>query len=160
MQDTSVHPIRTLHFPLAPHCNISDRLKELLSGEFAGPFVAIPFQPYALDKLIQPDTEVEERPKQWCVGCIRSGNGFRSFKPQRDALIVDFINSGRNRHWSCRPGRGVTITAYNMQVSGYLEGNYSSLNQVLLKLKMKMEGQRVNSVDSTEQLYNLSRLAI
>jgi len=125
MQDISVHPIRTLRFPLALHRNISDRLKESLSGEFAGPFVAIPLQPYALEELIQPDTEAEERPKQWCFGCIRSGNAFGCLKPETNTRFVTlqyFINSGCPRHWNRGPDRGVTITAYNLQVSGYLGG--------------------------------------
>ena len=125
MKDTSVHPIRTLRFPLALHRNISDRLKESLSGEFAGPFVAVPLQPYALEELIQPDSEVEERPKQWCFGCIRSGNAFGCLKSEMDTRIADlrdFNNLGCARHSNRGPDRGVTITAYNLQVSGYLEG--------------------------------------
>jgi len=117
-QDPSVHPIRTLRFPLEVHRNISDRLKESLSGEFAGPFVAIPLQPYALQELIQPANKGNQRPQQWCFSCIRSGNAFGCLKPE-----VNF--EGR---WSCArhsnrgPDRGVTVTAYDVQLSGYLEG--------------------------------------
>ena len=125
MQDPSVHPIRSLRFPLALHRNISDRLKESLSGEFAGPFVAVPLQPYALEELIQPaDDEVEEPPQKWCPGCIRSGNAFDCSIPamENQALYYTYTNWGCARHWNRGPDRGSTITANNMQLSGYLEG--------------------------------------
>jgi hypothetical protein len=123
MQDPSVHPIRTLRFPLALHRNISDRLKESLSGEFAGPFVAVPLQPYALEELIQSDDKVEERPEQWCFGCIRSGNAFECLKPEMKDEDMDlFVNKVCARHCNRGPDRGVTITGYNMELSGYLEG--------------------------------------
>ena len=123
MQDTSIHPIRTLRFPLALHRNISNRLKESLSGEFAGPFVAVPLQPYAIEELIQPDDKVEECPMQCCFGCIRSGNVFECLIP---GMGDDELNAhlGRccARHQNRGADRGVTITAYNVQLSGYLEG--------------------------------------
>ena len=124
MQDPSVHPIHTLRFPLALHRNISDRLKESLSGEFAGPFVAVPLQPHALEELIRPEDKVEERPMQWCLGCIRSGNAFECLIPDmKDQERLDYyIHWGCSRHWNRGLDRGVTITAYNMQLSGYLEG--------------------------------------
>jgi hypothetical protein len=128
MRDPSVHPIRTLRFPLTPHRNISDRLKESLSGQFAGPFVAVPLQPYALEELIQPDDKVEQRPEAWCYGCIRSGNAFECLRPEmKDPELNHHYTSyytkwGCTRHWNRGPDRGVTITAYNMQLSGYLEG--------------------------------------
>ena len=124
MQDPSVHPIHTLRFPLALHRNISDRLKESLSGEFAGPFVAVPLQPYALEELIRPEDKVEGRPMQWCSSCIRSGNAFECLRPDmKDQQLVNFsyIRWCCSRHWNRGPDRGVTITAYNMQLSGYLE---------------------------------------
>jgi len=125
MRDPSVHPIRTLRFPLALHRNISDRLKESLSGEFAGPFVAVPLQPYALEELIQSDDKVGQRPEALCLGCIRSGNAFKCLRPE-----MKYQGSGhyRNNRWSCThhwnrgTDRGVTITAYNVQLTGYLEG--------------------------------------
>ena len=123
MQDPSVHPIRTLRFPLVPHRNISDRLKESLSGEFAGPFIAVPLQPYAIEELIQPDDKVEERPDAWCEGCIRSGNAFECLRPEvtiDDSLFPYMWDCAR--HWNRGADRGATITAYNMQLSGYLEG--------------------------------------
>jgi len=124
MQNPSVHPIHTLRFPLALHRNISDRLKESLSGEFAGPFVAVPLQPYALEELIQPDAKVEERPQEWCFGCIGSGNAFECLRPdmKNEDSYYSYISWGCPRHWNRGPDRGVTITAYNMQLSGYLEG--------------------------------------
>jgi hypothetical protein len=124
MRDSSVHPIRTLRFPLAPHRNILDRLKESLSGEFAGPFVAVPLQPYALEELIQPDDEVEKRPETWCFGCIRSGNAFECLRPEMKFQDVNqyYIKWGCARHWNRGADQGVTITAYNIQLSGYLEG--------------------------------------
>ncbi len=117
MQDPSLHPIRTLRFPLALHRNISDRLKESLSGEFAGPFEAIPLQPYALIQL-QPN---DERAGEWCYGCVRSGNAFGCLGTEVKQWI-NFINIGLgcSRHWNRGPDRGVTMTAYNMQLSGYL----------------------------------------
>jgi hypothetical protein len=121
MQDPSVHPIRTLRFPLALHRNISDRLKESLSGEFAGPFVAVPLQPYALAELIQPDNQVEEDPKKWCFGCIRTGNAFECLRHELKGNDLDAMMDC-SRHWNRGPDRGVTITGYNMQLSGYLEG--------------------------------------
>ena len=126
MQDASVHPIRTLRFPLALHRNISDRLKESLSGEFASPFVAVPLQPYALEELIQPNSKVERRPKELCFGCIRSGNAFECLMPSIKARETEYfaqeIQADCSRHWNRGPDRGVTIAAYNMQLSGYLEG--------------------------------------
>ena len=135
MQDPSVHPIRTLRFPLALHRNISDRLKESLSGEFAGPFVAVPLQPRALEELIRSDEKVEERPEEWCLSCIRSGNAFECLRPGlkdqepmessylvHERLSYSYRRQNCSRHWNRGPDRGVTITAYNMQVSGYLEG--------------------------------------
>ena len=126
MQDPSVHPIHTLRFPLALHRNISDRLKESLSGEFAGPFVAVPLQPYALEELIRSDDQVEERPEEWCLGCIRSGNAFECLRPktkdQERRLNATSMHRACSRHRKRGPDRGVTITAYNMQLSGYLEG--------------------------------------
>jgi hypothetical protein len=128
MQNPSVHPIRTLRFPLALHRNISDRLKESLSGEFAGPFVAVPLQPYALEELIQPDDKVERRSEAWCHGCIRIGNAFECLRPQRPDQELNDLDTGYflrglcSRHWDRGPDRGVTITAYNVQLSGYLEG--------------------------------------
>jgi len=122
MQDPSIHPIRTLRFPLALHRNISDRLKESLSGEFTGPFVAVPLQPYALEELIQPDDKVKPRPKLLCFGCIRSGNAFECLRPgMKSQDLDDYIRGGCPRHWNRGPDRGVAITAYNMQLSGYLE---------------------------------------
>jgi hypothetical protein len=120
MQDPSVHPIHTLRFPLALHRNISDRLKESLSGEFAGPFVAVPLQPYALPELLQPNNQVEEFPKECCYGCIRSGNAFECLKAEMKGK--NFIMTDCASHWNRGPDRGVTITGYNMQLSGYLEG--------------------------------------
>ena len=122
MQDPSVHPIRTLRFPLAPHRNISDRLKESLSGEFAGPFIAVPLQPYAIAELIQPDDKVEERPEA-CKGCVRSGNVFECLKSEvkGNYMFPFYVKWGCARHWNRGADRGVTITAYNMQLSGYLE---------------------------------------
>jgi len=124
MQNPSVHPIQTLRFPLALHRNISDRLKESLSGEFAGPFVAVPLQPYALEELIQPDDKVDGRPKKRCFGCIRSGNVFECLRPEMKGQDSNhyYIRWGCARHWNRGPDRGVTITAYNMQLLGYLEG--------------------------------------
>ena len=125
MQDPSVHPIHALRFPLAVHQNISDRLKESLSGEFAGPFVAVPLHPYALEELIRPDDNVEGRHKRWCHGCIRSGNAFECLRPEMEdmgRLNYSYIRRGCSRHWNRGLDRGVTITAYNMQLSGYLEG--------------------------------------
>ena len=124
MQDPSVHPIRTMRFPLAPHRNISDRLKESLSGEFAGPFIAVPLQPYALEELIQPDDKVEERPNMWCLGCIVSGNMFECLRPQSTFYNMYhwYIKWSCSRHWNRGADRGVTINAYNVQLSGYLEG--------------------------------------
>jgi hypothetical protein len=121
MQDPSIHPIRTLRFPLALHRNISDRLKESLSGEFASPFVAVPLQPYALEELIQPDEKVETRPKDICFGCLRSGNVFECGRPKMNSN-EQFVKLGCSRHWNRGPDRGVTITAYNLQLSGYLGG--------------------------------------
>ena len=124
MQDPSVHPIHTLRFPLALHRNISDRLKESLSGEFAGPFVAVPLQPYALEELIRPEDKVEERPDELCLGCIRSGNAFECLRPEmKDQERLDHYETrwGCSLHWNRGPDRGVKITAYNMQLSGYLE---------------------------------------
>jgi len=123
MEDPSVHPIRTLRFPLALHPNISDRLKESLSGEFASPVVAVPLQPYALKELIQPDDEVGRRPQQLCDSCIRSGNAFGCLRPEMDSREESYFTIERcNRHWNHGPDRGVAITAYNLQLSGYLEG--------------------------------------
>ena len=122
MQDLSVHPIRTLRFPLALHRNISDRLKESLSGEFARPFVAVPLQPYALEELIQPNDPVGPRPKEYCFGCIRSGNAFECLRPGIKTGLPDFIKVACPRHWNRGPDRGATVTAYNVQLSGYLEG--------------------------------------
>jgi hypothetical protein len=123
MQDPLIHPIRTLRFPLALHRNISDRLKESLSGGFAGPFIAVPLQPYALEELIRPDGKVGERPSQWCFCCIRSGNAFECLKPEmKDQHLFYFINGGCTRHWNRGPDRGVMITGYNTELSGYLEG--------------------------------------
>jgi len=122
MRDPSVRPIRTLRFPLAPHRNISDRLKEALSGEFAGPFVPVPFQPYALEELIQPDDKVERRPDGWCFSCVRSGNAFGCVLPeQKGYLYGNYAKWGCTRHWNHGADRGVTITAYNLQLSGYLK---------------------------------------
>ena len=92
MQDSSLHPIRTLRFPLAHHRNISDRLKESLSGEFAGPFIAIPLQPYALMEL-QPDDGSGQRAEEWCYGCVRSGNAFKCLGTKVKQWI-NFINIG------------------------------------------------------------------
>ena len=123
MQVLSVHPIRTLRFPLALHRNISDRLKESLSGEFARPFVAVPLQPYALEELIQPnDDQVDPRPEEYCLGCIRSGNAFECLKPGMKSRTPDFTRAACPRHWNRGPDRGATIAAYNVQLSGYLEG--------------------------------------
>jgi len=124
MRDPSVHPIRTLRFPLAPHRNISDRLKESLSGEFAGPFVSVPLQPYALEELIQPDDKVERRPDAWCFSCVRSGNAFGCLLPEQKGsrLYGGYAKYGCTRHWDHGADRGVTITAYNLQLSGYLKG--------------------------------------
>jgi len=124
MQNPSVHPVQTLRFPLALHRNISDRLKESLSGEFAGPFVAVPLQPYALEELIQPDDKVEKRPREWCFGCIRSGNAFGCSRPESKGQELGhyYIRWGCARHWNRGPDRGTTITAYNLRLSGYLEG--------------------------------------
>ena len=118
MQDPSVHPIRTLRFPLALHRNISDRLKESLSGEFAGPFVAVPLQPRALEELIEPDAVGERRYGSFtgCFACICSGNGFECLN-RKHATIWNC-----DRHMNHGADRGVTITAYNVQLSGYLEG--------------------------------------
>jgi len=124
MRDPSVHPIRTLRFPVALHPNISDRLKESLSGEFAGPFVAVPYQPYALEELIQPDDKVERRPNAWCFGCVRSGNAFECLLPEKKGTrsYDYYAKCGCSLHWNHGADRGVTITAYNLQPSGYLEG--------------------------------------
>jgi len=123
MQDPSVHPIRTLRFPVALHRNISDRLKESLSGEFAGPFIAVPLQPYALEELIQPDDEVEQRSEASCSHCIRSGNAFECLRPgMEDPNWNHYIGRSCTRHSNRGTDRGVTITAYNVQLSGYLEG--------------------------------------
>jgi len=124
MRDPSVHPIRTLRFPLALHPNISDRLKESLSGEFAGPFVAVPYQPYALEELIQPDDKVEKRPDGWCFSCVRSGNAFGCVLPKCKDFpsYAYYAKCGCPRHWKHGADRGVTITAYNLQLSGYLKG--------------------------------------
>ena len=127
MQDTSVHPIRTLRFPLALHRNISDRLKESLSGEFAGPFIAVPLQPYAIKELIRPGDKVGHRPEALCFSCIRSGNAFECLRPEMKDQTLSYHNSsfvklGCTRHWNRGTDRGVTITAYNVQLSGYLEG--------------------------------------
>ena len=122
MRDTSVHPIRTLRFPLALHRNISDRLKESLSGEFAGPFVPVPFQPHALEELIQPDDKLGPRPDGWCFGCVRSGNAFGCLLPEGSTSYSEYAKWGCPRHWNHGADRGVTITAYNLQLSGYLEG--------------------------------------
>jgi len=124
MRDTSVHPIRTLRFPLALHRNISDRLKDSLSGEFAGPFVPVPLQPYALEELIQPDDKVEKRPSAWCFSCVRSGNAFGCLLPEQEASPLHdyYAKRGCTRHWNHGADRGVTITAYNLQLSGYLKG--------------------------------------
>ena len=108
MQDPSVHPVRTLRFPLEVQRNISDRLKESLSGVFAGPFVAIPLQRYALEELIQPDNKDNQRPGPWCFGCIRSGNAFECLKPGVES-------QGRDQEWDCArhsnrgPDRGVRL---------------------------------------------------
>jgi len=123
MRDPSVHPIRTLRFPLALHRNISDRLKESLSGEFAGPFVPVPLQPYALEELIQPDDKVERRPDAWCFSCVRSGNAFECLLPKMNGPnLYGYDKWGCTRHWNYGADRGVTITAYNLQLSGYLKG--------------------------------------
>jgi hypothetical protein len=124
MRDPSVHPIRTLRFPLAPHRNISDRLKESLSGEFAGPFVAVPFQPHALEELIQPDDKVlqQRTPEACCFGCIRSGNAFECVRLEMEGKNSNHYYISCDRHWTHGEDRGVTITAYNLQLSGYLEG--------------------------------------
>ena len=117
MQDPSLHPIRTLCFPLALHRNISDRLKESLSGEFAGPFVDIPLQPYALLDF-QPD---DERVGECCYGCVRSGNAFGCLGIEMKVwLNPSDLKLGCAHHWNRGPERGVTITANNMQLSGYL----------------------------------------
>ena len=128
MRDLSVHPIRTLRFPLALHRNISDRLKESLSGEFAGPFVPIPLQPYALGELTQPadgeGTVIQHRfEKDRCFGCVRSGNAFECLRPGMGDEDLDVhIEWSCTRHRNRGGDRGVTITAYNVQLSGYLEG--------------------------------------
>jgi len=122
MRDPSVHPIRTLRFSLAPHRSISDRLKESLSGEFARPFVPVPLQPYALEELIQPDDKVEKRPDGWCSSCVRSGNAFGCLLFECSPSYVVYAKWGCRRHWNRGADRGVTITAYNLQLSGYLEG--------------------------------------
>ena len=70
MQDSSIYPIQTLRFPLTLHRNISDRLKESLSGEFAGPFEAVPLQPHAFEELIPPDERVGRPPREICFGCF------------------------------------------------------------------------------------------
>jgi hypothetical protein len=121
MQDPSIHPIRTLCFPLALHRNISDRLKESLSGEFASPFVAVPLQPYALEELIQPEEKIETRPEDICFGCLRSGNAFECARPRMDSNELS-LKLGCSRHWNRGSDRGAAITAYNLQLSGYLEG--------------------------------------
>jgi len=128
MQDPSVHPIRALRFPLALHRNISDRLKESLSGEFAGPFVAVPLQPHALGELTQPSdgegTVTQHRfGKEQCFSCVRSGNTFECLRPgMGDEDLDDHIAWSCTRHRNRGADRGVTITAYNVQLSGYLEG--------------------------------------
>ena len=122
MQDPSVHPIHTLRFPLALHRNISDRLKESLSGEFAGPFVAVPFQPYALDGSSRPDYGTVGRTwsPQECFSCIRSGNAFGCLRQDFDSSTSGGCARHRNR--SAGGKWGVSITANNIQLSGYLEG--------------------------------------
>jgi hypothetical protein len=125
MEDASVCPIYTLRFPLALHRNISDRLKESLSGEFAAPFEAIPHQPFALEELMQPNDKVKTQLDDICLSCLRSGNAFECLKPgidpQKVAYDAELLYWGCPLHWNRGPDRGVTITAYNRQLSGYLE---------------------------------------
>jgi hypothetical protein len=126
MQDASVCPIYTLRFPLALHRNISDRLKESLSGEFSAPFAVIPLQLYALEELMQPNDKIETHLNDICLSCLRSGNAFECLKPgidpQKVAYDADLLYCGCPLHWNRGPDRGVTITAYNRQLLGYLEG--------------------------------------
>ena len=123
MQDPSVQPIHTLRFPVALHRNISDRLKESLSGEFAGRFVGVPLPPRDSPEPSESDDEVDldERPYGFtmgCFGCVRSGTVARCLSPKRQSSS----SWNCDRHMNHGADRGVTITAYNMQLAGYLEG--------------------------------------
>jgi hypothetical protein len=124
MEDPSVCPIYTLRFPVALHRNISDRLKESLSGEFSAPFAAIPLQPYALEELMQPNDKIGTQLNDICLSCLRSGHAFECLKPEIDPgeLTCDADYWGCSLHWNRGPDRGVTITTFNRQLSGYLEG--------------------------------------
>ena len=121
MRDHTIEAIHTLRFPLALHSNIAGPLKDALSGRFSSNFVPIISQPWALFELLSAD---ERHALRWlpetCIGCRKSGS------------ISECTGTGTNtrlhfpwlycsRHLNRLPGRGSTITAYSMGISGYLE---------------------------------------
>jgi len=119
MQVHHIQAIHTLRFPLALHRNITDRLKEVLSGQFSARFEAIPLQPWAIAELIPPSEREKagRRPDHICFGCLQSGNAFRCSGPIR---VHPFQTIDCRRHMSRRPDRGVTISAYIMNIAGYV----------------------------------------
>ena len=121
MRDHRIQVIHSLRFPLTLHRNISDRLKEVLSGRFAAPFEAVPLQPWAIEELIPPSEreKVGERPEHICFGCLQSGNAFGCFGPSSSES--EFRGMDCQRHQSRRPDRGAMISAYVMSITGYLE---------------------------------------
>ncbi len=108
MRDRSVKAIHTLHFPSAVHRNISGPIQGALSGEFAVPFVPIPLQPWTLHELLPESVANEGPPDTVCFGCSRSGNTFK-------------CEGGKI--WECaeHSSKGVAISAYRRDISGYLE---------------------------------------
>ena len=119
MRDHTVQAIHTLRFPLTLHSNIAGPLKDALSGRFSSGFVPIASQPWALVELLSPDERdaLGMRPDNTCLGCLQSGNA-----SECTGLVPDHLyRLDCSRHWNRLPGRGSTITAYTMELSGYLE---------------------------------------
>jgi hypothetical protein len=115
MRDRSVQAIHTLHFPSAIHRNISGPLQDVLSGEFASPIITIPLQPWTLQELLPEGVAHEEPPETACSGCCQSGNTFKC-ESREQFGVMDC-----SRHWRLSSSRGVAISAYTRDISGYLE---------------------------------------
>ena len=118
MRDRSVQAIHTLNFPSAVHQNIHGPLQDALSGEFAAPFVTIPRQPWTLRELLPQVHEGvahEMPPELACHGCRRSGNTFTCGN-QKSTGIEDCPPHSR-----LPSSQGVAISAYNRDISGFLE---------------------------------------
>jgi len=122
MRDRTTQPIQELIFPLVLHPNIATRLKDALSGRFASDFVPIPHQPWALVELLSPNERAAlgQRPDDICFGCLQSGNAPECMGLESE-LVSDSHKIDCSRHRDRLPGRGSAITAYIMELSGYLE---------------------------------------